>query len=261
MEDSSVDSPVRALIAFPSPNEAPHQLAVLEHEGGTLLAVGTGSYVAVVSGELCEVLQLVGPHEHTVGCADWSRGGASLAVGAGCEVAFYEDTRAGASRWVARGTARLDEPVHALRWAGPAVWTASGCMLARWTCTEGRWSKDWSCSVAQPVELMAPSPDGALLATAGRFDRLVKVWHRAQVRPARRPGARPDDACRRGAWCRPSVCVPLPLAAGHVCLQLPAPPAWAADARVETARSPDGAPPLRPPAAHALPRRLGHRGG
>ena len=76
----------------------------------------------------------------------------------------------GASSAVSSGTARLDEPVHALRWAGPAVWTASGCILARWTCTEGRWSKDWSCSVAQPVELMAPSPDGALLATAGRFD-------------------------------------------------------------------------------------------
>jgi len=70
--------------------------------------------------------------------------------------------------------------VHALKWAGPAVWTAAGCALALWACSDDLWSKQWSCNLSQPAELMALSADGALLATAGRFDRLVKVWHRTQ---------------------------------------------------------------------------------
>ena len=171
----------RVSTAFPSLNEAPHQLAVLEHEGGTLLALGTGCYVAVVSGELCEVIQLVGPQADPVSCADWFRaGGASLAAGAGCLVSFYSDSRGGAERWVMNGTAAHDQPVHALKWAGFAVWTAAGCALTLWSCSDDLWSKQWSCNLSQPAELMAPSPDGALLATAGRFDRLVKVWHRTQ---------------------------------------------------------------------------------
>jgi WD40 repeat protein len=176
------DSGPRVSTAFPSLNEAPHQLAVLEHEGGTLLALGTGCYVAVVSGELCEVVQLVGPHAEPVSCADWFRAGcgASLAVGAGCTVSFYSDLRGGAERWVVNGMAAHDQPVHALKWAGSAVWTAAGCALALWACSDDLWSKQWSCNLSQPAELMALSADGALLATAGRFDRLVKVWHRTQ---------------------------------------------------------------------------------
>ena len=172
----------RVSTAFPSLNEAPHQLAVLEHEGATLLALGTGCYVAVVGGELCEVVQLVGPQAEPVSCADWFRAGcdASFAVGAGCMVSFYSDSRDGAERWVANGVAAHEQPVHALKWAGPAVWTAAGCALALWACSGDLWSKQWSCNLSQPAELMAPSADGALLATAGRFDRLVKVWHRRQ---------------------------------------------------------------------------------
>jgi hypothetical protein len=172
----------RVSTAFPSLNEAPHQLAVLEHEGGTLLALGTGCYVAVVRGELCEVVQLVGPQAEPVSCADWFRAGrdASFAVGAGCTVSFYSDSRDGAERWVVNGVAAHEQPVHALKWAGPAVWTAAGCALALWACSGDLWSKQWSCNLSQPAELMAPSADGALLATAGRFDRLVKVWHRTQ---------------------------------------------------------------------------------
>ena len=148
--------------AFPSLNEAPHQLAVLEHEGGTLLALGTGCYVAVVCGELCEVIQLVGPHAEPVSCADWLQAGASLAAGAGCQVTFYRDTSDSAERWVIDGTAEHDQPVHALKWAGPAVWTAAGCALTLWACSDDVWSKQWSCNLSQPAELMAPSPDGAL---------------------------------------------------------------------------------------------------
>lgn len=178
------DEPLTAA-AFPSLNETPHQLGVLEHEGRALLALGTGQYVAVACGELCEVIQLLGPHSHNIGCADWSRDGAAgLAVGSGREVSVYhKEPRTGANRWAAGGKVTHEEPVHALRWAGPALWTAAGHRLGLFSWAGGGWAVSWSCSLSQPAKLLASSADGALLATAGEFDRLVKVWRRAQARP------------------------------------------------------------------------------
>lgn len=40
----------------------------------------------------------------------------------------------------------------------------------------GGWECIWSCKTATPVHHMAFSPDGTLFATAGRNDRLVKIW-------------------------------------------------------------------------------------
>lgn len=38
------------------------------------------------------------------------------------------------------------------------------------------WECVWRCVPATPVLHMAFSPDGTLFATAGRNDRLVKIW-------------------------------------------------------------------------------------
>jgi len=38
------------------------------------------------------------------------------------------------------------------------------------------WECVWSCHTATPVFHMSFSPDGTLFATAGRSDRLVKIW-------------------------------------------------------------------------------------
>lgn len=40
----------------------------------------------------------------------------------------------------------------------------------------GGWECVWNCKTATPVHHMAFSPDGTLFATAGRNDRLVKIW-------------------------------------------------------------------------------------
>lgn len=41
---------------------------------------------------------------------------------------------------------------------------------------ERGWDCVWRCAPATPVLHMAFSPDGTLFATAGRNDRLVKIW-------------------------------------------------------------------------------------
>jgi WD40 repeat protein len=38
------------------------------------------------------------------------------------------------------------------------------------------WECVWSCHTATPVFHMSFSPDGTLFATAGKSDRLVKIW-------------------------------------------------------------------------------------
>lgn len=38
------------------------------------------------------------------------------------------------------------------------------------------WDCVWKCQTATPVHHIAFSPDGTLFATAGRDDRLAKIW-------------------------------------------------------------------------------------
>ncbi len=44
------------------------------------------------------------------------------------------------------------------------------------------WSCMWKTRPANPVAHLAHSPDGTLFATAGRRDRLVRVWYQNQQR-------------------------------------------------------------------------------
>ena len=61
--------------------------ATLERHGGALIAFASGAHVAVASGELAQVVQLLGPHAAAVACVDWSRADGALAAGAGDTVA------------------------------------------------------------------------------------------------------------------------------------------------------------------------------
>ena len=38
------------------------------------------------------------------------------------------------------------------------------------------WECIWKCTTATEVHFLSFSPDSCLFATAGRFDRLVKIW-------------------------------------------------------------------------------------
>jgi len=39
------------------------------------------------------------------------------------------------------------------------------------------WECIWKCATATEVHFLSFSPDSCLFATAGKFDRLVKVWY------------------------------------------------------------------------------------
>ncbi|KAL3207740.1 hypothetical protein MRX96_009998 [Rhipicephalus microplus] len=42
------------------------------------------------------------------------------------------------------------------------------------------WDCIWHCRTSQPVSFLRFSPDGTLFASAGKCDRLVKIWHNSQ---------------------------------------------------------------------------------
>ncbi|KAG8181368.1 hypothetical protein JTE90_008839 [Oedothorax gibbosus] len=44
-----------------------------------------------------------------------------------------------------------------------------------------KWNCVWSCKTALPVAFLKFSPDGTLFATAGKTDRLVKIWYSSKI--------------------------------------------------------------------------------
>ena len=164
-------------------------VATLERHGGALIAFASGEHVAVASGELAQVVQLLGPHAAAVACVDWSRADGALAAGAGDTVAVYADSGVvGAQRWRPAGRVPHGEAVRAVAWAcvagaPPALW-AAGQSLVLWARAAGGWQPRWRRPLARPVALMAASADGRLLATAGEHERLVKVWTAADATQA-----------------------------------------------------------------------------
>lgn len=49
-----------------------------------------------------------------------------------------------------------------------------GCKM-RWDCV-------WRCRTASPVTFLRFSPDGALFVSAGKSDRLVKIWYESAAK-------------------------------------------------------------------------------
>ncbi|XP_049518236.1 dmX-like protein 2 isoform X5 [Dermacentor silvarum] len=45
---------------------------------------------------------------------------------------------------------------------------------------DASWDCIWHCRTSQPVSFLRFSPDGTLFASAGKCDRLVKIWHNSQ---------------------------------------------------------------------------------
>ncbi|XP_077556185.1 rabconnectin-3 alpha isoform X7 [Haemaphysalis longicornis] len=65
------------------------------------------------------------------------------------------------------------------------------------------WDNIWHCRTSQPVSFLRFSPDGTLFASAGKSDRLVKIWHNSHQKVsnpggqqnARMSGGRGDQGC------------------------------------------------------------------
>ncbi|XP_077514309.1 rabconnectin-3 alpha isoform X3 [Amblyomma americanum] len=66
------------------------------------------------------------------------------------------------------------------------------------------WDCIWQCRTSQPVSFLRFSPDGTLFASAGKCDRLVKIWHKSQHKVcdpggnAKMSGMQADRGCTFG---------------------------------------------------------------
>ena len=164
-----------------SPTDEVNQLAVLADDVGVHVATGNGDTVCISSAELGGVQHILGPFEGAVRCIGWSHAHALLAVGTGRRVAIHRRHDAPGSHTF-RKVAEVDhgEPVTAVDWTildGQAALWSSGQRLILWRQDQsGGWTVYWQRTLSQRVYRMAVSADGALLATAGRNDRLLKVW-------------------------------------------------------------------------------------
>jgi WD40 repeat protein len=166
-----------------APNDAPNQLAVLADEAGLHIATGTGRHVIIRSAEeLGAVQHTLGPHQDAVQCVCWCKSHALLAVGAGHSVALYRRDDAAGFCYAFHKVAEVDhgQPVSVVEWTSlhgkPALWSG-GHQLLLWAADpSGSWTVSWSCTLSQKVHLIAVSSDGTLLATAGKHDRMLKVW-------------------------------------------------------------------------------------
>jgi WD40 repeat protein len=177
----------------------PSAIATLERADGLWIALGSGSHVWITRAETSTVYFLEpiataeskvtdGVTAAAVSCLAFCRTSELLAVGAGADVALYEPS---VDLWKPSTLLPHADAVSTLTWAtdelsaGSAhrervLWVA-GNQLARWR-SAGRgaeWVHTWSCTLSQPARLMSASVDGAMLATAGPNDKLVKVWQQS----------------------------------------------------------------------------------
>lgn len=165
-------------------------VAVCSTETELLVAIACGRQIALSSVERAAVIQLLMPSAtEEVSCVAFCRATGLLAAGAGDIVVIFSpalDAPAGktqARQWQRHSQLDHGEPVKCIAWPAPAlgqppaVWVA-GQTLTLWNfAAAASWQRAWSRSQPQQVCLMAASVHGALLATTGAHDRVVKVWH------------------------------------------------------------------------------------
>lgn len=200
--------------SFCRPNAGPGStVAVLPAAHQVYLAIASGTHVLVASVEQRAVLQLLSnPAKQQVTCVAFCRVSGHLAAGAGNCVTIYVLEEEGSSslsdetasapqkrRWRRHAELYHGEPARCLAWVAPrpfkprclwvagktlALWSASPALASAVSLASGgdeegtaKWELTWSREQACPLRHMAVSTDGALLATAGPEDRLVKVWH------------------------------------------------------------------------------------
>lgn len=172
----------------------PSAVATLERADGLWIALGSGSHVWITRAEtsIVHFLEPIATAESkvtaAVSCLAFCRTSELLAVGAGAAVALYEPS---VDLWKPSTVLPHADAVSTLTWATDELSTGSphrarvlwvaGKQLARWR-SAGRgaeWAHTWSCTLSQPARLMSASVDGAMLATAGPNDKLVKVWQQS----------------------------------------------------------------------------------
>nr|XP_042903510.1 dmX-like protein 2 [Parasteatoda tepidariorum] len=156
-----------------------------------------------------------------VGCLDSSTDVGKIAAAYGNEVCIYEPTpllnQSSSHRldyqWVQTAAIKTEYQVQVLSWnlsgtrlllggASIQLWQLSLAgeddvieeeptnIQVKCTTEDGsvqdideqcKWNCIWTCKTAQPVAFLKFSPDGTLFATAGKSDRLVKIWFSSKI--------------------------------------------------------------------------------
>ncbi|KAL1420957.1 hypothetical protein MTO96_004324 [Rhipicephalus appendiculatus] len=76
-------------------------------------------------------------------------------------------------------TAKAGQPQSASR-SGVSFQVGSDEVAPSLPDEDTLWDCIWHCRTSQPVSFLRFSPDGTLFASAGKCDRLVKIWHNSQ---------------------------------------------------------------------------------
>lgn len=84
-------------------------------------------------------------------------------------------------KWIQTATLEPGAPISVLSFnlEGTRLVTACGETLRLWFAdanSKSTWHSVWQCETANYIHYLKYSPDGALFCSAGKFDRLVKVW-------------------------------------------------------------------------------------
>ncbi|CAG8644285.1 9485_t:CDS:10, partial [Paraglomus occultum] len=88
------------------------------------------------------------------------------------------------TQWILNAILRHDSPVCSTSWSlnydKHELWVGGG-KISLWKCdidgnTTSSWTKEYERSVASNVTLIKVSPDSSLVATVGKYDRMVKIW-------------------------------------------------------------------------------------
>ncbi|KAF1831934.1 hypothetical protein BDW02DRAFT_571508 [Decorospora gaudefroyi] len=86
----------------------------------------------------------------------------------------------GAVKWSLQGSMSLPDPddtITTLSWGMPDELLAGSASLTLFN-THGETERIWTKQLASPVKFAHFSPDAELIASTGRYDRLLKIWRR-----------------------------------------------------------------------------------
>lgn len=196
-------------------NAGDHCYSVGSVEGVPFSVYAAGCNIVILARNL-ERVQIIPGVCHgnvQVSCIDCSTDIGKISAAYGKEVAIFEPSpllhQASSHKldykWIQTATVQLDYTVSVLSWnlEGTRLLTG-GEWIQMWRCTvhgEGEadpapcvsfqlgneeaplheeaatWDCIWKCRTSTPVSFLRFSPDGTLFASAGKVDRLVKIWH------------------------------------------------------------------------------------
>ncbi|XP_022097370.1 dmX-like protein 2 isoform X2 [Acanthaster planci] len=196
-------------------------------EGVPFTAYASGCDIVILSSNFQRVQIIPGENQGNiqVGCIDCSTENGKIAASFANQVYIFEPTpqvpalKKGSHldyQWYKTGGFQTDSLVSNLSWNhnGSKILSGSDSIQLWAGVNEGgalngaaringaldpirpkkgsQWENIWTCTTATPVFHLLFSPDGQFFASAGKADRLVKIWYQTR-KPSFKTGAPTDD--------------------------------------------------------------------